>query len=1272
MVILKAINPKTREAVTLDPFRLPPSHKGLALRPTAVEARHFAATYALFRVCSMRNVHMMLPPAYRDLWKGAFQELKDEDVKQGKAWMYDADPFQARKEKELQAEAAKDEKGRQKGKDASKAGLQTGLSSGPLASTDMRGPRQGMNGLSRIPKVDMGKRMRAQIEDLVRKNVIWNPYQVKMSASETGKVINELSGLGFRRSHVEEAVTYCKDKEEALEWLLIYVPEDDLPEWSLPDGYVAGISMASGDVKKEAVIQRLVIAGYSTDLCKKILHDIGGDEGRAAAALQQILVNGSLQPSDAEGNTASDSEDDDVWAEEQKTVEAIFGDRYTPISSDQCQIRLETRDQMRSVSIWLRKPVYGHYPQVVPIMSLISEPPLPAYIRLSIIKKTVVHAELEFRGEEMIFSLIDWLESKIQGIIAAPGKLLDVTAAASAPVAFDDAQISASQSAVPRQTYTHRAERRFVNKDSCRIKAQWEAKQNTIKQQTMLAGRKKLPAWKMRDVLVEAVQRHSVTIISGETGSGKSTQSVQFILDDMIQKNVGATANIVCTQPRRISVLGLADRVSEERCDMVGREVGYTIRGESRQTAGITRVTFVTTGVLLRQMQSHGGADSDMVTALADVSHVVVDEVHERSLDTDFLLALLKRLLEKRHDLRVILMSATLDANVFAEYFKDSGEVGRVEIEGRAHPVEDYYLEDVLRMTRFDYDFDADRDDADAVLPSNGNGAAGPRARIDYELIAQTVEGIDGELGTEDGGILIFLPGNVEIERTLDAVRMLPNMHALPLHASLSPMEQKRVFLPPPKGRRKVIAATNVAETSITIEDIVAVIDSGRVKETTYDPQNNMVRLEEVWASRAACKQRRGRAGRVRAGNCYKLFSRKVEMTTMLERPEPEIRRVPLEQLSLSVKAMGVVDVHSFLADTITPPDTLAVEGAMKLLCRMGALDGDRLTALGQHLASIPADLRCGKLMVYGATFGCLEACLTIAAILTTRSPFYSPIDKRSESKTVRTSYAKGQGDLMADLRAFEEWSFVQGSRPPREMRVWCEQRYLSHRTLNDILSNRSQYLSSLKESGFVPREYHRGNSKVHSSYNRHHDNDALIRALIAGSFSPQIARIEFPEKKFAPSVSGAVELDPEARTIKYFNQDNGRVFVHPSSTVFEAQGFPGSAIMYMSYFNKMATSKVFIRDLTRKSLSSRSPIIIIIILDQKLSKAKSVQRIYSPTLLRAHRTRHQKSRLDRCRRLASSQGLGKDRRLGVAHEDVTRSCLGHEDSGSVFGSGHG
>jgi len=345
------------------------------------------------------------------------------------------------------------------------------------------------------------------------------------------------------------------------------------------------------------------------------------------------------------------------------------------------------------------------------------------------------------------------------------------------------------------------------------------------------------------------------------------------------------------------------------------------------------------------------------------------------------------------------------------------------------------HMDDVIQMTGFNAGRGSRRDgDDDETAGMDSDVAAAIQSigmRINYDLITQTVKEIDAELSylKQDGGILIFLPGVVEINRTLDYLRSIPNLHALPLHASLQSLEQRRVFPHAPTGKRKVIVATNVAETSITIDDIVAVIDTGRVKETSYDPQNNMRKLEEVWASRAACKQRRGRAGRVRAGKCYKLYTRNAEMSKMAERPEPEIRRVPLEQLCLSVRAMGIKEVGGFLASALTPPESLAVDGAMDLLGRMGALDGDDLTALGRHLSMIPADLRCGKLMVYGAMFGCLDACVAIAAILTVKSPFVSPQDKREEAKSARAKFAKNQGDLIGDLKAFEQWNDMVSNR---------------------------------------------------------------------------------------------------------------------------------------------------------------------------------------------------------------------------------------------------
>lgn len=632
MVILKATNPKTKETVVLPSLKLPPSHKHLAVQPTALEARHFAATYALFRVCSMRNIHMMLPPTYRDLWKSAFQDLKSDDVKQGKGWMYEADPFTAKQEREeAQTLMAKKRDGREKQK-AKETDQPAHILSGAFSNGEGSNHKL-MKGWERVPKIDMAKRTRAQVESLVRRDDKWNIHAAQISEFQRRNIINEFVGLGFRKSHIEEAVQECKDREETLEWLIIHVPEDDLPDWVLPEGYTAGLSMASGNLKREASIKRLAEAGYSSELCARLLDDCHGNESITAEALQNELVHvGSHEQINSNISSLSLAEGehpDSTWTEEQETLSSIFGERFEVIERHLFQVQTYVTELQALVTLRIRKSRL--YPQQPPIMSIIS-PGLPAYIRLSIIRQLIKHAAADLLGEPMIFNVVDWLENNIPNIVNHPGRLRDVSAAASGhrEKQMLNPQPRFKARVRPNQIHGSTDARSPQNLDILHL---WQAKQATPHQQKMLAARQTLPAWKLQDAIINAVNGHQVTIISGETGSGKSTQCVQFILDDMIKRHIGATANLICTQPRRISALGLADRVSDERCSRVGDEVGYAIRGESKQKPGTTRITFVTTGVLLRRLQTSGGTKEDIVAALADVSHVVVDEVHERSLD---------------------------------------------------------------------------------------------------------------------------------------------------------------------------------------------------------------------------------------------------------------------------------------------------------------------------------------------------------------------------------------------------------------------------------------------------------------------------------------------------------------------------------------------------------------------------------------------------------------------------------------------------------------
>lgn len=375
--------------------------------------------------------------------------------------------------------------------------------------------------------------------------------------------------------------------------------------------------------------------------------------------------------------------------------------------------------------------------------------------------------------------------------------------------------------------------------------------------------------------------------------------------------------------------------------------VGYSIRGESVQSKD-TRLLFCTIGVLLKMVQND--------PLLANCSHVIVDEVHERGMDSDFLLILLKDLIKIRNDLKIILMSATIDADMFSNYFNNCKVI---KIQGFTFPVENIYLEDILKLVNYNpssrkithkNDEDYGEDERKVNIIENAKSYS-----IEYGLISALVNYIS--CNRIPGGILIFVPGLshltvgvIEIMRTIDSIKqdlplsILNSIKLIPLHSNLSITEQQEVFKS--TNLRKVVVSTNIAETSVTIDDIVFIIDTGRVKEMKLF--NNVLSLVETWASQAACKQRRGRAGRVRDGFCYKLFSRKFESKNMALSTIPEILRLPLEQICLEIKILGIEDVHLMLSKAISPPPISAIDKAVEILVSVRAIDKNgQLTALG-------------------------------------------------------------------------------------------------------------------------------------------------------------------------------------------------------------------------------------------------------------------------------------------------------------------------------------
>ncbi|KAK9449238.1 P-loop containing nucleoside triphosphate hydrolase protein [Limtongia smithiae] len=1189
--ILGHRNPKTHQ-IEIVKFR--PPDNILGPQPTALEARHFAATYALHRIASHKNMQMILPGEHKTLWR-KLEDVRRVDVKEGKAAEYSADPFVVKRDRdELKALAAA--KAQDKKDQLAKQDTGMVVPSQKLVSK---------KGWERMPVIDMSREVRTIVETCIRKYHVWDsPLSATQGSELSADDVNELLQLGFRDSHVTEAKEYTVTKQAALEWLLIHVPEDDLPSRFLPANYTPGVTLVTGSIQIEYAVRRIAQAGFPVELARESVAECGGDE---CLAMEKLMF--SLQYPESSFERINDCSADAVWAEEMETLAAIYGDRFSSPLPYLCEIKLDLLPYglYNKDNLSLRFHKSSGYPIFrIPSLSLFASEKnralnLPAYIRLSVVLRAANHANDAFLGEAMCFSIVEWMQENLQVIVDNPVKLKSLSGAIYGvsysgdgdPVSSIFASMNLGNSRI-----MHRAVNRIGRTPSTaqQLRTELDIKLADPTMEAMYKSRKSLPAWDKRAEIVTTVKNNRVTIITGETGSGKSTQSVQFILDDMITTGKGNYANILCTQPRRISAMGLAARVADERGFNVGQQVGYSIRGESK-ISPTTQLRFMTTGVILRMLQM------DPDNALRNVSHVVVDEVHERSLDGDFLLIILRRMIARNKNIKIVLMSATVDAKVFSDYF---GGAGHVNIEGRTFPVDDFYVDDILRATGYrprqttnsrgdrskrpsrgprhgdeeeQKEEEEEKEDFDDTMIGKYISALGDG--INYDFISAIVGHIDRTLGDKEGAILIFLPGTAEISRCMSAISASSyKFFCLPLHASLIPSDQRKVFQTPPRGCRKIVAATNVAETSITIPDVVAVIDTGRVKETVFDPVANMTKLVETWASQAAAKQRRGRAGRVSKGMCYKLYTRAAEIAKMPSRQMPEMGRTPLEQLYLSVKAMKVGDAGKFLGEALDPPDVVAIDTARAVLVQVGALDEitAELTPLGRHLATIPADLRCSKLLVYGAIFGCLDIAVVMAAVLTVRSPFMSSQDTRDACKAARCEFAGGHGDVIADARAFMEWeSRIRGGGGYRDARAWCETNYLSFKTMEDIASARDQYLNALLEIGFISSTARRSAAKENSSTNVQY---GLVRALLAAAMTPSVARIQLPEKKYVAVSSGAVELDPEAKTIKLFTREDGRVFVHPSSVLFSAQSFVGGA-EFMAFFHKMATSKIFVRENT-------------------------------------------------------------------------------------------
>ncbi|KAK1563118.1 hypothetical protein Q3G72_022613 [Acer saccharum] len=720
--------------------------------------------------------------------------------------------------------------------------------------------------------------------------------------------------------------------------------------------------------------------------------------------------------------------------------------------------------------------------------------------------------------------------------------------------------------------------------DSAKEKLSVELKERQAKMKAnnsvkaMQSFREKLPAFKMKVEFLKAVAENQVLVVSGETGCGKTTQLPQFILEEEISCLRGADCNIICTQPRRISAISVAARISSERGENLGETVGYHIRLESKRSAQ-TRLLFCTTGVLLRQLVQDPN--------LNHVSHLLVDEIHERGMNEDFLLIILRDLLPRRPDLRLILMSATINADLFSKYFGDAPTIHILEV---TFPVADLFLEDVLEKTRYkiksEFDNfqgnsrrkrreqDSKNDDLTALFEdveidslyktysasTRASLEAWSGSQLDLGLVETTIEYICRN--ESDGAILVFLTGWDDISKLHDKIKgnnILGDPSkflVLPLHGSMPTVNQREIFDRPPQNKRKIVLATNIAESSITIDDVVYVIDCGKAKENSYDALNKLACLLPSWISKASAHQRRGRAGRVQPGVCYKLYPRIIH-DAMLQYQLPEILRTPLQELCLHIKGLQLGTVGSFLAKALQPPDPLAVQNAIELLKTIGALDDmEDLTPLGRHLCSLPVDPNIGKMLLIGAIFQCLNPALTIAAALAHRDPFVLPLNRKEEADAAKRSFAGDScSDHIALLKAFE--GYKDAKRHGRE-RDFCWENFLSPVTLRTMEDMRNQFLDLLSDIGFVDK------SKGASAYNQYSHDLEMVSATLCAGLYPNVVQCKRRGKRTA-----------------LYTKDVGKVDIHPASVNAGIHIFP---LPYLVYSEKVKTASIYVRDSTNIS----------------------------------------------------------------------------------------
>lgn len=624
---------------------------------------------------------------------------------------------------------------------------------------------------------------------------------------------------------------------------------------------------------------------------------------------------------------------------------------------------------------------------------------------------------------------------------------------------------------------------------------------------SMNLQRQRLPIFMHRTNILYLLEKYETVIIVGETGCGKSTQIPQYLHES------GWTSEkwkICITQPRRVAVVTVATRVAEERGSFIGEEVGYSIRFDDCCNPQTTRVKFLTDGVLLRETMSD--------PLLSQYSVIMLDEAHERTLHTDIMIGLLKKIKKKRKDLRIIVSSATLDAEMFKDFFnsnitndKSKDTAAILSVKGRSYPGDIHYtlspVPDYLKTT------------------------------------VDTVMGIHKE--EPHGDILAFVTGQDEVEsvvsQLIERARSLPKgsqyLKVLPMYGGLPHAEQMLVFKPTPHNTRKVVVATNIAEASITINGIVYVIDCGYVKLRAYSPKVGVESLLVVPVSQASANQRAGRAGRVRSGKVYRLYTEH-DFLALNPATVPEMQRCNMASVLLQLKCLGIDNILRFNFPA-RPPAQSMIRG-LELLYALGALDkhGKLVDPLGTNMAEFPSDPMIAKMLLSSGEFECSEEILSIAAMLQIQNIFLSPSKQKAAADNAKRKFSVYEGDHITLLNVYE--AFLKCNKSSR----WCHEHFLNYKGLSRAVKIREQFKKLLLQFK-VPLISCDG------------DIDSICQCIVSGFFA------------------NAARLHPSGsyRTVR----DDHPLYIHPTSVLYTE-----APPQWVVYHEVLQTSKEYMRDVTK------------------------------------------------------------------------------------------